>query len=472
LSRDPLAARTADRIADRTVAPLAPTGGEDAETAAGPARRRLRGGALWFGAVSGFGLLLFLYHYLESVAVGQPETPLAPFIRELTGAFVGGLLFFPIRWLVRRLPLASARWPRRLPVYLLAVLVCGGAATTLMWGLRSILFPLAGLGAYDYGVMPLRYLMELPLQVVWIGIVVAGLHAYAALDAARRRELRAARLESSLARSQLRNLRLQLQPHFLFNALHTVSAAMYDDPAAADEMLDQLAELLRASLRTAQSDEVPLGEELALLDRYLAIQRARFGDRLDVSIQIEPGAGFLLVPSLLLQPLVENAIRHGNAERAGRGAIAVRARQEDGRLLLEVEDDGPGGGAAPGISSAVSSSSSSSSFPPAFAPPAADGGASPGSAGSEPAATAAVPRGLGLSATAERLQLLYGDAQTFSAGHAPAGGFLVRASLPLRRAAGAGAGAGAGGAGASATETAGAAAAGKPASATAAAPRP
>jgi two-component system LytT family sensor kinase len=393
LSRDPLAAR-----ADATTAP---TAGEDAEPpAAGPARRALRAGVLWFGAVSGIGLLLFLYHYLESLAARQPEIPLAPFIRELTGAFAGGLLFFPIRRLVRRLPLASPRWPRRLPVYLLAVLVFGAAATTLMWGLRSILFPLAGLGAYDYGVMPLRYLMELPLQVVWIGLVVAGVHAYAALEAARARELRAARLESSLARSQLRNLRLQLQPHFLFNALHTISAAMYDDPAAADEMLDQLAELLRASLRTAQSDEVPLGEELALLDRYLAIQRARFGDRLDVSIQVEPGAGSLLVPSLLLQPLVENAIRHGNAERAGRGAIAVRARQEDGSLLLEVEDDGPGG-------------------------------ASPGTAGFEPAALA--PRGLGLSATAERLQLLYGDAQTFSAGHGPAGGFLVRVSLPLRR---------------------------------------
>ena len=184
-----------------------------------PARRAWRGAALWFGAVGLFGVLLFLYHYLAALASRQAQTPLAPFIEELTGAFTGGVLFFPIRRLVRRLPLASRDWPRRLPVYLLAVLVFGAAATTLMWGLRSVLFPLAGLGAYDYGVMPLRYLMELPLQVVWIGILVAGIHAYDALEAARARELRAARLESSLARSQLRNLRLQLQPHFLFNAL-------------------------------------------------------------------------------------------------------------------------------------------------------------------------------------------------------------------------------------------------------------
>ncbi len=377
-----------------------------ADPAAAPARRFLRGFALWLGVVSLFGVLLFLYHYLAALAAREARTPLAPFIEELTGAFVGGLLFFPIRWLARRLPLTARDWPRRLPVYLLSVPVFGFAATTLMWGLRSALFPLAGLGPYDYGVMPLRYLMELPMQVIWIGILVAAIHGFAALEAARARELRAARLESSLARSQLRNLRLQLQPHFLFNALHTVSAAMYDDPAAADEMLDQLAELLRASLRTAQADEVPLAEELALLDRYLAIQRARFGDRLEVSIQVEPGADSLLVPSLLLQPLVENAIRHGNAERAGRGAIAVRAHREDSRLVLEVEDDGPG---APG------------------------GGPVP-SANRGAAGVAAT--GIGLSATAERLQLLYGGAQTFSAGAAPAGGFLVRAALPARQAGG------------------------------------
>src|SRR5579864_8399861 len=144
-----------------------------------------------------------------------------------------------------------------------------------MWGLRSALFPLAGLGPYDYGVMPLRYLMELPMQLIAFTVLVGGLHAVAALEAARARELQAARVEGSLARAQLRSLRLQLQPHFLFNALHTISAAMYEDPAAADEMLEQLAELLRASLRTAQADEVPLAEELALLDRYLALQRAR-----------------------------------------------------------------------------------------------------------------------------------------------------------------------------------------------------
>jgi LytS/YehU family sensor histidine kinase len=309
----------------------------------------------------------------------------------MTGALTGGLLFFPARELVRRLPLTRARWQRRLPAYFLALLAFGAASTSMMWGLRSLLYPLAGLGRYDYGTMPLRYLMELPLQAIGFTLLVIGLHVYAALKAARERELRAAQLEGSLARAQLQNLRLQLQPHFLFNALNTISATMYDDPAAADEMLDQLAELLRASLRTAQSDEVSLAEELSLLDRYLAIMRARFGERLTVVLDLDRDASAALVPSLLLQPLVENAIRHGNAERTGRGTVAVRSRKEENRLVLEVEDDGPG-----------------------------DLGAAPDR-----------PPGLGIAA---RLRLLYGDGQSFSAGNGSGGGFLVRATLPFRTA--------------------------------------
>jgi signal transduction histidine kinase len=407
-------------------------------------RRRLRGLAVWVAAVGTAGLLLFLYHYLAPLASGRPQSPLPPFIEELTGALTGGLLFFPIRWLVRRLPLASPRWPRRLPVYVLATLAGGAIATTLMWALRSALFPLAGLGAFDYGVMPLRYLMELPMQVIWITILVAAIHGAAALQAARARELATARLEGSLARAQLRNLRLQLQPHFLFNALNTISAAMYDDPTAADEMLDQLAELLRASLRTAQSDEVPLAEELALLDRYLAIQRARFGDRLAIAIEADAGAASCLVPSLLLQPLVENAIRHGNAERTGRGAIAVRARREGGRLLLEVEDDGPGTSASTGPEAGMGTTAGPwSGIGRSIGP---DTGTRPGAAGDAgsllpardaagggPGAGPPLP-GLGLAATAERLQLLYGGDQSFSAGNGPAGGFLVRVILPARHA--------------------------------------
>jgi two-component system, LytTR family, sensor kinase len=373
------------------------------ETAAqqqtGDAKAGWRGLLLWLGSVLALGLLLFFYHYLEVLADRGSATPWRPFLNEFTGALVAGLFFFPVRALVRRRPLSATTWPRRLPLYLLSLAACGLTATTLMWGLRSLLYPLFGLGRYDYGVMPLRYFMELPLQVIWFTILVAALHVAAALAAARARELRAAQLEASLARAQIRNLRLQLQPHFLFNALNTVSATMYEDPRAADELLDQLAELLRASLRTAQTDEVPLAEELALLDAYLALLSARFGERLAVTIEAAPGTESALVPSMLLQPLVENAVRHGGAERTGKGAVVVRAREEADRLVLEVEDDGPGT-----------------------------------IAGDAPTRAGAAGTGLGLAGTAERLALLYGDGQTFRAGPGANGGFRVRASLPLRRA--------------------------------------
>ncbi len=355
---------------------------------------------LWLGAVVAWGLLLFTYRYLEGVAAGEPQPFLDPLICEMTGGVAAGLLFFPVRSLVRRRPLARSAWAQRLPLYAAALLVFAAVHTSLMWGQRALLFPLAGLGRYDYGAMPVRYLMELPVQAIGFAVLVAALHAVQLVRAARERELKAAQLETSLAQAQLRSLRLQLQPHFLFNALNTISATMYADPAAADEMLDQLAELLRASLKTAQHDVVPLDVELAILDRYLAILRARFGERLAVATRVEPGAERALVPTLLLQPLVENAVRHGGAERRGTGAVEVRARREGGRLVVEVEDDGVG---------------------PDASPPAAEGS------------------GVGLTATAERLRLLYGEDHAFTAGRPPGGGagFVVRIAIPFREAPGA-----------------------------------
>jgi signal transduction histidine kinase len=353
----------------------------------------LRDLALWLGFVLLLGLLLFVYHYLEVLASRGSEPLLEPLINELTGALATGLAFFPLRALVRRLPLTQRTWPRRLPVYLAAVVLLAAGDTSLIWGLRTLLYPLAGLGRFDYGVMPLRYFMELPLQALAFALAIAGVHAWDALEAARQRELRAAQVEASLARAQLSNLRLQLQPHFLFNALNTISATMYDDPAAADEMLAELAELLRSSLRTARTDEVPLSEELAILDLYLNLMRARFGERLAVSVEVDPQVQTARVPSLILQPLVENAVCHGNAEKSGRGAVTVRARQAGDRLLLEVEDDGPGDARRNGHKT---------------------------------------DSGLGLAATAERLRLLYGDAQSFTAGDGERGGFRARATLPLR----------------------------------------
>jgi two-component system, LytTR family, sensor kinase len=350
----------------------------------------VRAALVWLASVLTLGLLLFAYRHLAVLASRSSEPFVYPLVNELTAAVVVGCLFFGIRAFVRKYPLRSGTWRAHLPLYAPALLGFAFLSTTAMWALRSVVYPLVGLGSFDYGVMPLRYFMELPLQAIAFAAMVVTIQYVDAYKAGREREVEAARLEQHLAEAQLRNLRLQLQPHFLFNALNTISSEMYRDPAAADEMLSQLAELLRASLATSQNDEIALSDELGLLDRYLALMRARFGSRLRVTIETDPGVERALVPSMILQPLVENAIRHGLGSVEGTGNVAVRARREDVRLVLEVEDDGMG-----------------------------------------TRGRADLVRGIGLTATAERLRLLYREEQQFSAGDGPSRGFLVRAVLPF-----------------------------------------
>jgi signal transduction histidine kinase len=347
---------------------------------------------LVFAFATAVGLLLFAYRHLDTLAAGDDRPWLDAFLCEMTGAYSAFVLFFAVRRVARRYRLDIPGWYRRLPVHALAVVAFGASATSLMWASRSALFPLLGLGRYEYGKMPHRYFMELPMQLMAYAIMTAAVLVADRQRAARERQVRTAQLEAQLSGARLQNLELQLQPHFLFNALNTISAAVYDDPRAADEMVGHLSALLRASLRRTDRHEVSLREELEALDHYLSLVRARFGDRLQVSLAVEPAALELGVPSLLLQPLVENAVRHGRASSDGRGRIEVAARREGERLLLSVRDDGP----------AVS--------------------LAPGEKGS----------GLGLAVTADRLRLLYGDRHRFRAAALPEGGFLAAVELPAR----------------------------------------
>lgn len=184
----------------------------------------------------------------------------------------------------------------------------------------------------------------------WFGqdvmIYVALLALAAILDFRNRqrdRRLRESVLEAELARAQLRALRLELQPHFIFNALNAVVGLLRsDDPERAEKMLIGLSELLRRTLEDRERQLVPLDEEMRLAQLYLDIEQIRFCDRLEVELRTEPGTEKVPVPSLLLQPLVENAVRHGVARRIGSGRVAVSAARRSDRLVLRVTDDGPG----------------------------------------------------------------------------------------------------------------------------------
>jgi signal transduction histidine kinase len=341
---------------------------------------------------SGVGLLLFSYRYLDVIATGGHKSFLDPLVCELTSTWSIALLFPLLRATARRFPLDQPGVLRRLPAHGLAVVAFGATTTSMMWGSRRLLFPLVGLGPFEYGRMPYRYFMEFPVQIMAYGLIVSAVYAADHYRAEREKRERTARLEAQLSQTRLQNLELQLQPHFLFNALNTISSTMYDDPRAADEMVSHLAELLRRSLRREQGQEVTLRQELSDLEHYLSLVRARFGDDLRVTVEAPPETLDLLVPSLLLQPLVENAVHHGRASQDGAGHIEIRARREPAHLALEVLDDGRG----------------------------------------QPATGSENGSGLGLSLTRERLQLLYAGDHGFEAGPRPEGGYEVALRLPAR----------------------------------------
>ena len=181
-----------------------------------------------------------------------------------------------------------------------------------------------------------------PINVLFYWGVVVIDHALNYYQKLQERELKASQLEAQLAQSQLQVLKVQLHPHFLFNTLNAISALIRESPDEAEEMVSRLGGLLRMTLETAGLQEVPFKEELEFLKQYLDIEQTRFQDRLKVVMAIEPETLDGLVPSMILQPLVENSVRHGVAPRREGGCIKIHAWRHNSVFRLEVEDDGPG----------------------------------------------------------------------------------------------------------------------------------
>lgn len=298
--------------------------------------RRLQSGLTIFGYFTAVGLLFFGYRYLEYVSNRWHVSPLGPFINEvLTGAWVAALLFPLVARFARRFPIGGANWPTRLPLHAVALIAYSLAKTSLMWGLRSALYPLFGLGRFHYGDMLARYPMEFSLDVIVYTLMVSIVYFFD-------RHVRATQLETTLAQARLENLRLQLQPHFLFNALNTISSVVYEDPRKADAMIAALSDLLRATINDSEAQEVPLDCEVETLDLYLEIMRRRFEDRLNIDVRIAPEVRKALVPHLLLQPLVENSIRHGADAQTGAVSVTVTAERDGSNTRVRIRDFGRG----------------------------------------------------------------------------------------------------------------------------------
>lgn len=346
--------------------------------------RRLQSGLTIFGYFTAIGLLSFGYRYLEYVANRESVSPLDPFINQvLTGAWMAALLFPLVVRFARRFPIRGANWPVRLALHVCGLVTYSLVHTSLLWGLRNVLYPLFGLPHYDYGIMLARYPMEFFNDVIVYTLMVSGLYLFD-------RHVRAAQLEAKLAQARLENLRLQLQPHFLFNALNTISSVVYEDPRKADAMIACLSRLLRATIHDSEAQVVPLYREIETLELYLDIMRQRFEDKLSVDVRVSPEVRKALVPHLLLQPLVENSIRHGIDPLSNAVAVTVTADRDGPNTRVRIRDCGRG---------------------------LLDG---------------KMQRGTGISNTAARLEQLYGAGHSLEFENCTDGGLAVTVAVPYR----------------------------------------
>jgi two-component system, LytTR family, sensor kinase len=309
-----------------------------------------------------------------------------------------GLLAFGIIAVDARLPFSAVQLRRRIAAHVvLSVLF-----TSLFVYVFTVMLSLFGLQGWATIRNPhlfanaLRGMFLWNLLIYWV--IAGGWQAYRYNQSYVSSELRSERLERQFSEARLNVLRMQLNPHFLFNALNTISSQVERDPRLARAMIEHLGDLLRLSLESKDRQEVALAEEMEFLEHYVAIQKIRFGEHLKIEIAVTPEARTASVPSLFLQPLVENAIRHGVSRRASGGTVEISAARVDGRVKIRVADDGVGLPAGWNLQESA---------------------------------------GLGLTATRERIAGLYPDAGSrFVIRNREGGGTEVEVDLPFRLAGG------------------------------------
>ncbi len=343
-------------------------------------------------------VLAFLFagqFYASSAMMGRAVSWSHALSFALADWYVFALLAPPVAWLGRHVRL---EWPVRTRHVIIHVSSCAAfmmaylllRAAVALWQVRVSGAPV---GFFDVFEPLLVKTLPHSLLVYWA--IVSVQHVAAYQERARERERRAAELEQRLTAARLQALQMQLNPHFLFNTLNAISSLMHQDVDAADRMVVRLSELLRRALDTRDRQEIPLREELEFLDRYLEIEQTRFRDRLTVKRSIDVTLLDAHVPNLVLQPLVENAIKHGIEKQRKPGIIELGARREEDQVVLTVHDNGPG-----------------------------------------LAAAAARPKrkghGIGVGNTRRRLEQLYGRRQEFLMRDAEGGGTEVIVRFPFR----------------------------------------
>lgn len=328
----------------------------------------------------------------EKMAYGESIPFKYPFVHEMTGMYTVLLLLPFLLWFFKKFPIKRKNLLTRIPLYLLVSVVFGVCHTLLMALSRILIYWLANMGTYDQGQIIYRLLMEYQKQFFLFWLIYGIIFFVNSLRKNQEQKLKTARLEQELTRARLQALQMQLNPHFLFNTLNMISSTMYDDVSAADKMIAYLSDLLRITLKSKSSEEYTLEQELEVLGLYIEIMKARFRDKLVVHTDISPRTQQALVPDFILQPLVENSIKH-SLETLEKVEIKITSRIENNRLILIVKDNGPG---IPGEPDQVPNN------------------------------------GVGLANTLERLEKLYGNNQQFHMENVNHEGFQVMIEIPFR----------------------------------------
>jgi two-component system LytT family sensor kinase len=352
----------------------------------------------WLIWVASFGMwiLIALVNGVSMYQFDRQMKPSVTLIGEIKLPLINFLIFAVLTPLIfyigSRYPVQRHNWLRRTPLYLLGAL----AFTVLHGVVRMLVYPINNPATgkpcpIGFALFRSVFLYNVADDVFYVYLpILMIVHTLWYYQRFQERELRTAHLQTELAKAHLQALKNQLQPHFLFNTMHSISSLMLTDVGAADRMMTRLSDLLRMSLENKSIQETTLSQELEFVSRYLEIEKIRFEDRLNAVVDVPPDTLDALVPHLLLQPLVENAVRHGISRRTDRGEIRIAAHHDSTTLYLDITDNGPG---------------------------------------LEP--DNPMKTGMGLKTTRERLRTLYGGEQSLEIRSVPEGGVEVCVQIPF-----------------------------------------
>jgi len=359
-------------------------------------RRRWTRLALIWGIWTFIGVVFTLQSYFTSYRSEQPMTLIDSAYLQFTWSYLWALATPLVLWAATKIPIERSNWLRALllhvPISLglsMIVTAIGHVFVWLYWG-RAMGRP------FSFERMT-RFVVANFSEGIGIYMLIALIsYAFSYYRRYRESQLKTFQLEAQLSQAQLQALKMQLHPHFLFNTLHSISALLNKDPQSARRMITRLGDFLRLTLENSGSQEVTLEQEMTFLRCYLEIERIRFQDRLVTRVDVPEQTLDAKVPNLILQPIVENAIRHGIAARSSAGLIEIAVERRNSTLRIQVRDNGPG---------LPSHRTSENMF----------------------------KKGLGLANTEKRLEQLYGAAHLFDLRDHPDGGLVVTLEIPFHK---------------------------------------